>query len=100
MDALKARGLIVDFAHGGVGRDGVGVVIFRRKGGDPGEIKTHINQLLELQHVKLQHGMKVWLADLDRDISGNGGAPLAATIRWDNDEGWSAGYLGTDVESL
>lgn len=100
MDALKPPVLIVDFSHGGIGRDGVGAVILRRKGGDPSEIKTHINQLLELQHAKLQHGMKVWLVDLDRDISSKDGAPLAATIRWDNDEGWSAEYLGTDAESL
>jgi hypothetical protein len=41
MDALKPPVLIVDFHHGGVGRDGVGVVILRRKGGESSEIKTH-----------------------------------------------------------
>jgi len=44
--------------------------------------------------------MKVWLADLDRDISGKDGMPLAATVRWHEISGWIAEYIWDDAESL
>lgn len=97
---LKPPVLIVDFLHGGVGDDGIGIVILSKKGGRPDELKTHIDQLLDWQHVKLQDGMKVWLVDLDRDVSGKDGAPLSAIVRWHDDQGWRAEYLGADAESL
>lgn len=41
MEFLKPPVLIVDFLHGGVREDGVGVVILRRKGGEPNEEDAH-----------------------------------------------------------
>jgi hypothetical protein len=46
-----------------------------------------VSQLLQLQGADLHDGMKVWLVDRERAISGRNGAPLAATIRWYEDMG-------------
>jgi hypothetical protein len=96
---LKSPVLIVDFHYSGQ-RDAYGVVRPRRKGGSPGELAPQVVHLLELQGAELLDGMKVWLVDPERDISGKDGAPLAATIRWSEDSGWVAEYLWEDAESL
>jgi hypothetical protein len=99
VEELKPPVLIVDFHFSGR-LDHLGVVYLHRKQVSPGELAPHLNQLLDLQHAELHDGMKVWLVDLDRDISGSNEAPLAATIRWRDDSGWTAEYLWDDAESL
>jgi hypothetical protein len=99
MAELKPPVLIIDFHYAGR-RDEHGVVYLRRKGGEPSELSSYVNEILQLQHAELHDGMKVWLVDLDRDISGKDGAPLAATIRWHDDSGWTAEYVWDDAESL
>jgi hypothetical protein len=101
MQQRKPPVLVVDFLHGGR-RDGVGagIVILSGKGGAATEHKPYIEELLRLQHAEIHEGMKVWLADLDGDISVKDGAPLAATIRWIEDSGWQAEYAWDDAESL
>lgn len=89
----------MDFLHGG-GSGDVGVVILSRKGGPATEVKPHIQELLRLQRAEIREGMQVWLADLDGDISGKEGAPLAAIIRWHDTSGWRAVYALDDAESL
>jgi hypothetical protein len=99
MAELKPPILIVDFLYSGR-RNEYGVVALRRKGGEPNELSSYVSEVLQLQHTELHDGMKVWLADLDRDISGRDGAPLAATIRWHDGSGWTAEYVWDDAESL
>jgi hypothetical protein len=90
--------LIVDFQHGGR-RGTVGTVLLSRKGGKPVDLKKHIQNVLDLQHATLRDGLKVWLVDLDGDISGRDGAPLAATVLWHGVSGWIAEYVWSDAES-
>ena len=99
MAELKPPVLIVDFLYPGR-RDDYGVVSLRRKGGEPHELSSYVDTVLQLQHAELLDGMKVWLVDLDRDISGRDGAPLAATIRWNDGSGWTAEYVWDEAESL
>ena len=101
MEQRKPPVLVVDLLHGGR-RDsiGAGVVNLTRKSGAVTELKPHIQELLRLQHTELDDGMKVWLVDLDGDISGKNGSPLAATIRWHDESGWTAEYVWDEAESL
>lgn len=101
MQHRKPPVLVVDFLHGGGdASSGLGGVILRRKGGPATELKPHIEALLKLQHAELQDGMRVWLIDMDGDISGKDEAPLAATICWSDESGWFAEYAWDEAESL
>ncbi len=99
VEELNPPVLIVDFHFSGQ-RGECGVVYLRLKGGKPEQLASAVVQVLDLQKVELHEGMKVWLVDRDRDISGPGLAPLAATIRWHEDSGWVAEYLWDEAESL
>lgn len=69
-------------------------MILRRKGSEArlDELKVHLQDLIELQHVVLSEGMAVWLADLDGDISATDGRPVPAVIRWSDSSGWYAEF--------
>jgi hypothetical protein len=99
VEELKPPVLVVDFHFSGQ-RGERGVVYLRRKDGKPEELASAVVQLLDLQQAEFHEGMNVWLIDRDRDISGRGGTPLAATVHWHRDSGWVAEYLWDEAESL